>query len=66
MLVLEILSIYLALVALFYLGLAATAADLSVPPRSPRSRGQQARHMKDSAMRRLHSLLTLRLPKRFH
>jgi len=64
MLVLEILSIYLALAALFALGLTVTAADLSGPARNPHPKWQRARHLKDSALRRLRPLLALRLPKR--
>jgi hypothetical protein len=64
MMVLEIFSIYLALGALFYLGLTATATDSPGPRPSPAPKWQRARRMKDSALRRLRPLLALRLPKR--
>ena len=63
MVVLEIFGVYLALAALFYLGLTAAAVDASVVPQNHRSRWQRARSLKERAMRRLRPLMTLRLPK---
>ena len=64
MVVLEILGVYLALAALFYLGLTAMAVDVSIPARNARHKWQRARRMKESALRRLHSLSALRPPRR--
>lgn len=63
MVILGMIGVYLALAVLFYLGLAAAAADNSVPTPIHRSRWQRARHVKEQALRRL---LALRLPKRPH
>ena len=60
--VLEIFGVYLALAVLFYLRLAAAAADAPAPDHRPR--WQRARHIKNQAIRRLRPLLALRLPKR--
>lgn len=64
MVVLEIFGVYLALVVLFYLRLAAAATDAPIPASDRRPQWQRARHIKNQAIRRLRPLLTLRPPKR--
>ncbi len=64
MVALEIFSIYLALAALFYLGLTAMAVDVSVSSQTARHKWQRARSIKEQALRRLRPLLALRFPKR--
>ena len=64
MVILELFGVYLALAVLFYLGLAATPLDASLPAPAQRARWQRARRVKDRVLRRLRPLLLLRLPRR--
>ena len=61
---LEVFGIYLALAALFYLRLAASAAVAVPLAHSHRTHWQRARTVKNKAFRRLRPLMALRLPKR--
>ena len=62
--VLETFCVYLALAALFYLGLTVKAVNAPLSIQDTRHKWQRTRHMKESALRRFRPLLALRLLKR--